>query len=104
MLVIQELLDDAAPQDRGLLTFYSGETYRRRDQAGDRAKAAELYAKAVTMPNAPAAAWREHGFALAKQGHVADARAAFQRYLADAPQAEDRAFVQRELEKLGGSQ
>lgn len=104
MLVIQELLDEATQQDRGLLTFYAGETYRRRDQAGDRAKAAGLYAKAVTMPGAPAAAWREHGFALAKQGHVADARAAFQRYLADAPQAEDRAFVQRELDKLGGSQ
>lgn len=104
LLVIGELLDDAAPEDRGLLTFYSAEAYRRRDQAGDRAKAAELYARAVAMPGAPAAAWREHGFALAQQGRTADARAAFQRYLSNAPQADDRAFVQRELDKLGGLQ
>ena len=50
--------------DKGLLTFYLGEAYRRRDAAGDDAKAAELYARAIALPGAPAGAWREHGFAL----------------------------------------
>jgi regulator of sirC expression with transglutaminase-like and TPR domain len=55
------------------------------------------------MPGAPAAAWREHGFALRTAGRATEARVALQRYLRDAPQADDRAFVQRELDKLGGS-
>ena len=103
LLVIGELLRDAPAQDRGLLTFYLGEAHRRRNAAGDRARAAELYARAVAMEDAPAAAWREHGFSLRDTGRIADARAALQRYLTEARQAEDRALVQRELDKLGGS-
>ena len=102
-LVIGELLDDAPPEDRGVLTFYLGEAYRRRDAAGDRAKAADLYARAVTLQGTPAAAWREHGFALAASGRNVPARDAFRRYLDAAPQADDRAFVQRELDELGGT-
>ena len=102
-LVIQELLDDAPPEDRGMLTFYLAESYRKHDAPGERDKAAGLYAQAVALPGAPAAAWREHGFALAKTGNTVQARDAFQRYLNIAPQAEDRAFVQRELDKLGGT-
>lgn len=101
LLIINELLAEAPSEDRGVLTFYLGEAHRRRNAAGDRAKAAELYARAVTMPGVPAQAWREHGFALRDAHRNADARAALQRYLTDAPQAEDRAFVQRELDKLG---
>jgi regulator of sirC expression with transglutaminase-like and TPR domain len=56
------------------------------------------------MPGVPAAAWREHGFALRTAGRPAEARAALHRYLSDAPKADDRAFVQRELDKLGGTQ
>ena len=101
LLIIQELLDEAPQEDRGVLTFYLGEAYRRRASEGDRAKAAALYAKAIAMPGVPAAAWREHGFALAHAGQQAQARAAFQQYLQRAPQADDRAFVQHELDKLG---
>jgi beta-barrel assembly-enhancing protease len=102
LLVIGELLSDAPVADRGVLTFYLGEAHRRRNAAGDRAKAAELYARAISMPGVPAAAWREHGFALRTAGRTAEARSALQRYLGEAPQADDRAFVQRELDKLGG--
>lgn len=101
VLVIRELLEDSPAEDHGLLTFYLGEAHRRRNGEGDRARAAEFYAKAVALPSAPAAAWREHGFALRDAGRPADARGALQRYLADAPQADDRAFVQRELDRLG---
>ena len=103
LLVIQELLNESPGEDRGVLTFYLAEAYRREDGPGDRAKAADLYAKAIAMPGAPVAAWREHGFALAQSGQRGQARDAFQQYLARAPQADDRAFVQRELDKLGGT-
>ncbi len=101
LLVIGELLNDAPAEDRGLLTFYLGEAHRRRNDSGDRAKAAALYAQAILLPSAPIAAWREHGFALRDGGQKTGARIALQRYLHDATQAEDRAFVQRELDTLG---
>jgi len=100
LLVIGELLADSPAGDKGLLTFYLGEAHRRRGLGDDKAKAAALYASAVTLPNTPAAAWREHGFALRNTGNVSAARAALQRYLQQAADAEDRAFVQRELDKL----
>ncbi|MCL1634340.1 M48 family metallopeptidase [Luteimonas sp. SX5] len=102
LLVIGELLKDSPSEDRGVLTFYLGEAHRRRNADGDRAAAGKLYAQAVNMPGAPPAAWREHGFALRDAGSAAAARAAFQNYLTAMPQADDRAFVQREMDKLGG--
>ena len=104
ILVIGDLLADAPAADKGLLTFYLGEAHRRRGQADDKARASVLYAQAIALPGTPHAAWREHGFALRTSGDVRGARAALQRYLQQAPDAEDRAFVQRELEKLGGAQ
>ena len=101
ILVIGELLEDAPVEDKGLLTFYLGEAYRRRGLNDDKATAAGHYAHAVSLPGTPAAAWREHGFARREAGDNAGARSALQRYLQEAPQAEDHAFVQRELDKLG---
>jgi predicted TPR repeat methyltransferase len=101
-LLIGGLLADAPPADRGLLTFYLGEAHRRRNAAGDRARAASLYAQAVALPGAPAAAWREHGYALRDAGQRAAARDALRRYLQDMPSADDRAVVERELSRLGG--
>lgn len=103
ILVIGELLEDAPAEDKALLTFYLGEAYRRRGLGDDKAKAAAYYAQAVALPGTPAAAWREHGFALRAAGNDAGARASLQRYLQLAPTAEDRAFVQRELDTLGGA-
>lgn len=103
ILVIGELLADSPAEDKGLLTFYLGEAYRRRGLGDDKAKAATYYGQAVALPSTPAAAWREHGFAMRAAGNAAGAREALQRYLQQSPNAEDRAFVQRELEKLGGA-
>ena len=103
ILVIGELLADSPAGDKGLLTFYLGEAHRRRGLGDDKARAAAYYAQAVALPGAPAAAWREHGFAQRASGNAGGARSALQRYLQDAPGAEDRAFVQRELDKLGGA-
>jgi hypothetical protein len=103
ILVIGELLADAPAADKGLLTFYLGEAHRRRGQAEDKARAATLYAQAIALPGTPPAAWREHGFALRASGNQRGARAALQRYLQQSPDAEDRAFVQRELDRIGGA-
>ncbi len=62
--------------------------------------AAELYAEAVTLPDAPAAAFREHGLVLRAEGRRDEASAALQRYLELSPQAEDAAFVQHYLDEL----
>ncbi len=103
LLVIGELLADSPTEDKGLLMFYLGEAHRRRGLGDDKAKAAALYATAAHLQGTPAAAWREHGFALRDVGNAAGARTALTRYLQQAADAEDRAFVQRELDKLAGA-
>ena len=49
------------------------------------------------------AAWREHGYALAHRAAAPKRAWPCRRYLQNAPQADDRAFVQRALDKLGGT-
>ena len=102
ILLIEGLLRDAPKADQGLLTFHLGEVYRRRAAAGDKAKAATYYAQAVALPDAPAAAWREHGYAMGDAGQAVAARTALQRYLSLAPKAEDRALVEDALQQIGG--
>ncbi len=103
ILLIENLLVDAPGDDRGLLTYQLGEVYRRRAGPGDPAKAAAYYAEAVTLPGTPAAAWREHGYAMQEAGQTMAARTALERYLSLAPDAEDRALVQRSLQQTEGS-
>ena len=98
--LIGDLRGTAAPADRGLYTFFLGEAHRRRNKNDDRAQASVLYALATTEPGAPPDAWREHGMALRDAGQPAAALAAFRRYLADAPAATDRAFVQSYIDAL----
>lgn len=102
ILVIGELLEDAPAEDKGLLTFYLGEAYRRRGLNDDKAKAADYYAQAIALPGAPPDAWREYGFARRDTGDLPGAQDALQHYLLAAPAAEDAAFIRHTLEKLGG--
>jgi predicted Zn-dependent protease len=84
----------------GLLRFYEGEIWRLRNRAGDDARAAHGYAAAVLYPDAPADAWRWHGIMLQKAGRRAEARAAFERYLALSPNAPDAPFIRQQLQFL----
>jgi predicted Zn-dependent protease len=79
----------------GLLRFYEGEVWRLRNRPGDQLRADQSYAAAVAYPDAPPDAWRWHGIALMKQGHAAEAKAAFARYLAMKPDAPDAAWVRQ---------
>ena len=82
----------------GLLRFHEGEIWRLRNRAGDDARAALGYAAAVQYPDAPADAWRWHGIMLQKAGRVPEARNAFGRYLAMAPNAPDAPFIRSQLQ------
>ena len=77
----------------GLLRFSEAEIWRLRGQKGDDARAAQGYAAAITYPDAPAEAWRNHGYALVKSGRREEGKAALARYLAMAPAASDAPMV-----------
>ena len=60
-------------------------------------------AEAITRPDAPAAAFREHGIALRARGERAPAAQALRRYLELSPDADDAAFIQMYLAELEAS-
>ncbi len=100
LVVIGNLHQTSPAEWRGTTAFYLGEAHRRRKEAGDADSATKLFAEAVQAPDAPAAAWREHGLSLRSNGDLLGARAALERYLLLAPQAQDRAFIERDLKEL----
>ena len=82
----------------GLLRFHEAEIWRLRNRAGDDARAASGYAAAVGYGDAPPDAWRWHGVMLQKAGRAAEAKAAYARYLAMAPNAPDAPFIRQLLQ------
>jgi hypothetical protein len=60
----------AADGWNGLLHYSIGEVWRLRGQKGDTERAAQSYAQAVAFPDAPAEAWRSHGYALLRGGRA----------------------------------
>ena len=94
LFIIQNLARDGW---NGLLRFYEAEVWRLRGEKGDDVRAAQGYAAAVAFPDAPPEAWRNHGYALVKQGRREEGKAALGRYLAMAPRAGDAAMVRYSL-------
>jgi predicted Zn-dependent protease len=86
--------DDAA------LRFARGEVYRLREEPGDLERAAADLVSASASPQAPAQAFRALGLLRRRQGDAQGAVAAFQQYLARAPQAGDAALIQTYLTQL----
>jgi hypothetical protein len=87
--------------ERAVTAWALGEAHRRRGAPGDAETAARWFAEAIALPDPPPAAWREHGHARRDAGDIDGARRAWTAYLALAPDAVDRAFVERDLERLG---
>lgn len=83
----------------GLLRYHEAEVWRLRNRAGDDAYAARAYAVAVQYPDAPPDAWRWHGIMLQKGGRMAEAKAAYSRYLVLAPNAPDAPFIRQQLQQ-----
>ena len=79
----------------GTLRYYEAEVWRLKgsDKGADEARAAQGYAAAVQLPDAPPEAWRAHGYALLKAGQAEPGKRALQRYLAMRPAASDAAMV-----------
>lgn len=75
------------------LLYARGELYRARGQAGDFDKAAGFYREAVAHEDAPHAAWRGLGLALARSGDMPGSKAAIDEYLKRNPQASDKAML-----------
>jgi beta-barrel assembly-enhancing protease len=90
LYLIETLAKDGAT---GVLRYQEGEVYRLRAGPGDDAKAAGAYAAATAMADAPAEAWRAHGYALLKAGNTVEGRAALERYLAMKPEAKDAGVI-----------
>lgn len=87
-------------EDLGVLNFYRGEAYRQRRGDGDLASARDAYLAAAAYPDAPVAVWRELGDLRRKENDGAGAKAAYDSYLAKAPDAEDAWIVRDSLNSL----
>lgn len=98
LLVLNDLI--AQEPDSGLLRFYRGEVYRRRNLDSDPQKAIEAYRAALTTKDAPATTYRGLGLTQMKAGDKEDARDSFQKYLAAAPNASDRTMVEYYISHL----
>lgn len=92
-LALLQMLLKSNPR-AGDLHYYLAEIYRRRNGDGDSAKALAAYAAAIAAGNAPSDAYRGLGLAELKAGDKGAARSAFQKYLAAAPGADDRAMIE----------
>jgi beta-barrel assembly-enhancing protease len=82
------------------LYYYQGELYRRRGEKGDAERAVHAYEKALNYNETPVEAYRNLALVQWTLDHTAEARSAFQRYLALAPEAVDRTMVQSYIEQL----
>jgi predicted Zn-dependent protease len=97
-VLLERLL--AAEPASGQLCFFEGELYRLRNDEGDPPRALASYERALTLGGAPPETHRATGLLLMRQGDRERARAAFERYMAEAPEAEDRSMIQSYLEQL----
>lgn len=77
-----------------LPTYYRGEVYRLRGQAGDQDLALADYQSAASTAAPPPAAFRGIGLIARARGQRDEAIAAFKRYLELAPGAPDSTFIQ----------
>jgi predicted Zn-dependent protease len=100
----QEAQTAADLGSQGLYAFYLAEAYRRRGKNDDREQAAKLVAEAVTHADAPPAAWREYGYVLRDRNESKPAADAFRRYLAAAPSADERSFIEKTIADLESAQ
>jgi beta-barrel assembly-enhancing protease len=96
------LAAELATGDSGRAEFLEGEIARNRIPQSDGTieRALAAYERAVTLPGAPASAYRQAGLLHRMRGESAAAVLAFQSYLARAPTAVDGALVRIYLDEL----
>jgi predicted Zn-dependent protease len=97
-VLVERLL--VAEPESGQLHFFKGELHRLRNEKDDPARALDSYEQALTLGGAPPETHRAAGLLLIRQGEKERARVAFDRYLTEAPEAEDKQMIQSYLEQL----
>ncbi len=80
--------------------YFLGEAYRLRNAEGDAELAVKAFSDSTASSPDFAPAYRSMGVLLMKQGKNDEASTAFERYLALSPEAQDRAYVSRYLQRL----
>jgi uncharacterized protein HemY len=68
--------------------------YRQRNAEGDLALAKAAYQAALAAPSPHPEASRNLGYIFVKENNLPAAREQFRRYLADRPEADDRAMIE----------
>jgi len=96
-VVINNLLQQS--KDLGVLHFYKGELYRKRNTESDFEKAIEAYSKALTYPDSPPKTHRALGFIYRKRGETNKAHDSLNDYLKLQPRADDHAMIRHYLEQ-----
>jgi len=97
--VLMERLLAAEPLS-GQLHFFQGDLYRLRNDRDDLARALASYEQALALGGAPPETYRAAGLLLMRQGQRERARDAFDHYLTEAAEAEDKPMIQSYLEQL----
>lgn len=97
--VLLNQLTEAGAED-GELLFYRGEMHRLRGEDDDGEKAIAAYEAAAESGDAPAETYRSLGLVQWSAGRTAEARAAFETYLAAQQDAEDRAMIEHYLQQM----
>ena len=80
--------------------FLLGEICRQRGGQGDAEKAIDCYRKSIDLDPSYAEPYRGLGFLYLKQKEKGLAKAHFERYLALAPQAADRLYIEQYMKEL----
>ena len=99
---MQVLLDrlKESGQSPGIVWYYQGEVLRRDASVEDKSEAIAAIRRALTHADAPAVSYRSLGLLLERQGDVAGAQDAYEKYLAAAPDADDEAMIQFYIQNL----
>lgn len=98
IFVINRLAIDG--EDAGVLSFYKAEAYRLRGKPDDLNAALDCYLTALKAPDAPVETQRQLGDLYRRIGNPTAALAAFNAYLAAAPDAEDAWMVQDQIDTI----
>jgi tRNA A-37 threonylcarbamoyl transferase component Bud32 len=99
-LPIEEVEPEPAPERPEPSLAELERSARNAFVRGEAARAAVLYRRAIARAPTRATAWRGLGLVLAASGERSLARRALHRYLSLAPEAEDRARIEREIARL----
>ena len=99
-VVLDHLFEDG--ENPGELHYMQGELYRLRgdEDEGDDENALAAYARAIATGTAPPETFRSQGTVLQRTGDAPGASAAFKRYLAAKPDANDRRMIEAYITQL----